>query len=128
MPAKKKSKTVPARRSQTNAIILRIRQDKARAFERLFAAEEIPIWRDFHARGQLRAASLTRVEYGVEEDAAKKGEYVAYVLYAVMANMRAHNQHDRDPRFVAFLEKARRLQPEGPSVWGGTTIFRVNAE
>ena len=127
MPAKKKG-TVRPRRSQTNAIILRIRKDAARAFERLFAAEEVPIWRDFHARGKLRAASLTRVEYGVEEEDAEKRDYVAYILYAVMANMRAHEEHDRDPRFVAFLDKARRLQPEGPSVWGGTTLFRVNAE
>jgi hypothetical protein len=41
--------------------------------------------------------------------------------------MRAHAEHDEDKRFTAFLKKTR-WQPEGPSVWGGRTIFRVNAE
>ena len=117
-----------ARASQTNAIILRIRRDKAQEFEALFAAEEIPIWKEFHAKGKLRAASLTRVEYGVEEDDAKKGDYVAYILYAVMRDMKAHGEHDEDERFQAFLKKARRWQPAGPLVWGGRTIYRVNAE
>jgi hypothetical protein len=116
------------RTSQTNAIILRIREDKAAEFERAFAEEELPIWNDFHKRGKLLAASLTRVQYGVEEDEAKKGKYVAYILYAVMKDMRAHTAHDQDERFIAFLKKAQRWQPEGPSVWGGRTVFRVNAE
>jgi len=116
------------RASQTNAIILRIRKTKAAEFERAFAAEELPLWKDFHKGGKLLAASLTRVAYGVEEDDAKKGKYVAYILYAVMKDMRAHTEHDEDERFTAFLKKARRWQPEAPSVWGGRTIFRVNAE
>jgi hypothetical protein len=116
------------RTSQTNAIILRIRKEKAAEFERSFASEELPVWKDFHKRGKLLAASLTRVQYGVEEDDAKKGGYVAYVLYAVMKDMRAHREHDEDERFTKFLEKARRWQPEGPSVWGGRTIFRINAQ
>jgi hypothetical protein len=37
--------------------------------------------------------------------------------------MAEHSAHDRDPRFGAFLEKARELQPEGPSVFGGNVIF-----
>ena len=126
MPTKKR--TARARSSQTNAIIIRIRKEKAREFERLFEKEELPIWMDFHARGKLRSASLTRVEYGVEEDDAKTGKYVAYILYAVMKDMRAHTEHDEDERFNAFLKKARRWQPSGPSVWGGRTVFRVNAE
>jgi hypothetical protein len=124
MPAKKR--TTRARTSQTNAIVIRIRKGKARAFERLFEKEELPIWKEFHARGKLRAASLTRVEYGVEEDDAEKGRYVAYILYAVMKDMRAHTEHDEG--FNVFLKKVQRWQPEGPSVWGGRTVFRVNAE
>jgi len=126
MPPKKRTKRT--RSSQTNAILIRIRKERAREFERLFEKEELPIWKDFHASGKLRAASLTRVEYGVEEDEAKKGKYVAYILYAVMKDMRAHTEHDEDERFNAFLTKVRRWQPEGPSVWGGRTVFRVNAE
>jgi hypothetical protein len=126
MPAR--SRPATKRSSQTNAIIVRIRKDQAKEFEELFEAEELPIWKDFHREGKLLAASLTRVDYGVEEADAKKGGYVAYILYAVMADMRAHTEHDEDERFNAFLKKARRMQPEGPSVWGGRTIYRLNAE
>jgi hypothetical protein len=37
--------------------------------------------------------------------------------------MAEHSAHDRDPRFEAFLQKARALQPESPSVFGGDVIF-----
>lgn len=77
--------------SQTNAIILRIRKDRAREFERLFETEEYEIWKRFHAGKLFLSASLTRVEYGSEEEDAR----------------------------------AEQFQPEGPSVWGGTTIFEI---
>ena len=41
--------------------------------------------------------------------------------------MAEHSQHDRDPRFNAFLEKAQRLQPEPPSVFGGDIVFERGA-
>jgi hypothetical protein len=112
--------------SQTNAIIVRIEKDKAAEFERMFKAEELPIWEDFHSRGRLLAASLTRVSYGSESDEAKEAGYVPYIILAVMKDMAAHTAHDEDERFSAFLKKARKMQPEGPSVWGGRTLFRVN--
>jgi hypothetical protein len=37
--------------------------------------------------------------------------------------MAEHSEHDSDPRFNAFLKKAREFQPEGPSVFGGDVIF-----
>jgi hypothetical protein len=37
--------------------------------------------------------------------------------------MAEHSEHDRDPRFEAFLGRARELQPERPSVFGGDIIF-----
>jgi len=37
-----------------------------------------------------RPASQSRVEYGVEEDHAKKGNDIAYILYAVTKDMSAH--------------------------------------
>jgi hypothetical protein len=37
--------------------------------------------------------------------------------------MAEHSAHDRDPRFEAFLQKARELQPESPSVFGGNVLF-----
>lgn len=54
--------------SQTNAIILRIKADRAKDFERLFKKHQYPNWVKHHKRGGMLAASLTRVEYGVEEE------------------------------------------------------------
>ena len=104
--------------SQTNAIVIRIRNEQAEEFERLFEAEEIPIWDDFAARGILLHASLTRVAFGSEES----DDYRCYVIIAEFPSMAGHTAHDNDPRFNAFLAKARAFQPVGPSVWGGKTL------
>ncbi len=111
--------------SQTNAIILRIKADRAKEFERLFKAEQYKNWEKHHAKGGLLAASLTRVEYGVEEEDAKQGGYVNYIVFAKLTGMRAHTSHDNDPAFKAWDEKAEAFQPEGPSVWGGTTVVEI---
>lgn len=111
--------------SQTNAIILRIRKDRAREFERLFETEEYDIWKRFHAKKLFVSASLTRVEYGSEQEEAKEGGYVNYVVVAKLSGMDAHTAHDEDPAFKAYDAKAEEFQPEGPSVWGGTTIFEI---
>jgi hypothetical protein len=105
--------------AQANAIIVRIRADAAEEFERLFEAEELPIWDEFVSDGTFLKARLARVEYGSEE----RGDVALYLIYAEVPGMAEHSAHDRDPRFGAFLEKARELQPEGPSVFGGNVIF-----
>ena len=112
--------------SQTNAIILRIRAEKADEFERMFREEELPIWDDFAARGGLLCASLTRATYGTEEDRWERERIVEYVLIAVLRDMTAHNEHDSDRRFNAFLRKAKELQPAEPLVWGGDTTVGKN--
>ncbi|MEA2460300.1 MAG: hypothetical protein QOH90_477, partial [Actinomycetota bacterium] len=38
--------------AQANAIILRIRASEAEEFERLFEAEEIPLWDEYTAAGK----------------------------------------------------------------------------
>lgn len=111
--------------SQTNAIVLRIAKDRTKEFEALFEAEQYPHWKEMHAGGQMLAASLTRVEYGSEEDDAKEGGYVNYVVVAKLTGMEAHTAHDNDPRFKEYDRKADAFQPEGPSVYGGTTIFEI---
>lgn len=105
--------------AQANAIIVRIRANEAEEFERLFEAEELPIWDEFSASGKFLKARLARIEYGTEE----REDVVLYLIYAEAADMAAHSAHDSDPRFNAFLEKARMLQPEPPSVFGGDIIF-----
>jgi hypothetical protein len=101
--------------TQANAIIVRIQSDKAAEFERLFEAEELPLWDEYSDEGKFTKAVLARVEYGTEE----REDVALYLLYVEVPSMREHSEHDRDPRFNAFLEKARRLQPEPPSVYGG---------
>jgi hypothetical protein len=105
--------------TQANAIIVRIRASEAQEFERLFEAEELPIWDEFSATGQFLKARLARVEYGSEE----RDDVALYLIYAEVPSMKEHSAHDRDPRFNAFLQKARQLQPEPPSVFGGDILF-----
>ena len=105
---------------QANGIIIRIRASEAEAFERLFEAEELPIWDEFSAAGKFLKARLARVQFGREE---RDDDVVLYLIYAEVPSMAGHSAHDRDPRFTSFLEKARKLQPEPPSVFGGDIIF-----
>lgn len=107
--------------TQTNTIILRIREEEAQEFERLFEAEELPIWKEFVSEGKFLAAYLARVEFGSEETEGVRH----YAIVVEVPGMAEHSAHDNDPRFNAFLEKARRLQPQRPLVWGGETLFRV---
>jgi hypothetical protein len=104
--------------AQANAIIIRIRKDEAAQFESLFEAEELPIWDEFSREGKFLKARLARVEYGTEE----RDDVALYLIYAELPSMTEHSEHDDDPRFAAFLEKARRFQPEPPSVFGGDVI------
>jgi hypothetical protein len=106
--------------AQANAIILRIRSSEAQDFERLFEAEELPLWEEFSAAGKFLKARLARVEYGSETS----DDVVLYLIYAEVPGMAEHSAHDSDPRFEAFLEKVRRFQPEPPLVFGGSIIFQ----
>ena len=105
--------------AQANAIIVWIRTDATEEFERMFEAEELPIWDEFVSDGTFLKARLARVEYGSEE----REDVALYLIYAEVPGMAEHSAHDRDPRFNAFLQKARELQPESPSVFGGDVIF-----
>ena len=105
---------------QANAIIIRIRASQAQEFERLFEAEELPIWDEFSAEGKFLKARLARVQFGSEE----RDDVALYLIYAEVPSMAEHSAHDSDPRFMGFLQKARRLQPEPPSVFGGDIIFQ----
>lgn len=108
---------------QANAIIIRIRSEEAEEFERLFEAEEIPIWDEFISEGKFLKACLARIEYGTEE----RDDVALYLIYAEVPSMAEHSAHDSDPRFNEFLAKARELQPEPPSVFGGNVIFEREA-
>ena len=106
--------------AQANAIIVRIRKDQAADFERLFEDEELPLWDELSAKGKFLEARLARVEYGTEE----REDVALYLIYAEVPSMAEHSEHDRSPRFNAFLQKARLFQPEPPSVFGGDIMFQ----
>ena len=107
--------------SQTNAIILRFREKDAGRFEKLFEAEILPLWGMFKAQGKFIAASLTPVEDGSE---VKKGVR-DYILHVEVPSMAEHEEFDSSAPFLAFLKKAKLMQPEEPKVWLGTTRFQV---
>ena len=107
---------------QSIAIVLRIAIDRVAEFEKMFQAEELPIWDDFTARGLFQDCSLTRVTGGGE---APEG-IQDYVLH-IVATPEGHSAHDDDPRFKAFLKRAQKLQPEQPMVWFGDRIFERHA-
>lgn len=109
--------------AQANAIILRIRADQTQDFETLFEAEELPLWDEYTAAGKFLKARLARIEFGTEE----RDDVALYLLYVEVPSMAEHSAHDSDPRFNAFLKKAREFQPEGPSVFGGNVIFEREA-
>ena len=105
--------------AQANAIIIRIRAEQAEEFERLFEAEELPLWDEFSASGKFLKARLAKVAYGTEE----RDDVVLYLIYVEVPSMSEHSAHDSHPKFNEFLVKVREFQPEPPSVFGGDIIF-----
>ena len=111
--------------AQVNGIVISIRAEHADEFERLFLAEELPIWQRLAAEtGQLQYASLTRVRFGTEQAEG----VVRYLIVADFRSMAGHSAHDDDPAFNAFLAKARLFQPEPPRVLGGDSVARYPDE
>lgn len=106
---------------QANHIMLSIRESEAEEFERLFEAEELPIWKEMAAEGGLVAANLTRIEFGSEEEDGIRH----YGLFVAFTSMAGHSAHDDDARFKRMLAKARKMQPKSPLVFGGETLFEI---
>ena len=107
--------------TQTIAIILKFRESEADEFERMFEAEIMPLWNQFMAQGRFIGASLTPIEGG---DLRPEGER-HYILHVEVPGMAEHEEFDEHPKFLDFLPRAKALQPVGPNVWFGTTLFKV---
>jgi len=107
--------------TQTNAIILRFRDEEVGNFEALFRKEVLPLWRQFKARGKIIAASLTPVQDG---NRRRKGVR-DYILHVEVPSMAEHSEFDSNASFLKFLPKAQAMQPEEPLVWLGNTLFQV---
>ena len=110
---KRKASRPRPRRSSSESPPITQRTSKRRSKPRRL------IWDDFTRRGRFLEARLVRASGGSEQ----RGGVQDYILHIVAADHEAHEEHDRDPRFRAFLAKAERLQPAPPMVWFGDTIF-----
>ena len=110
---------------QANGIVLRIRTDETDEFERLFEAEELPLWDEYAEQGKFLIARLARIEYGTEE--AERKDVAVYLLYVEVPGMAEHVEHDEDPRFKAYLERVLPLHAEPPLVFGGDILFERRA-
>jgi len=102
------------------AIILRFREEKAEEFENQFSKEVLPLWQKFKAEGKFLSAVLSRIV----DDHIPEG-IQAYLLEAEIASHDAHDEFDENQPFLAFLEKAKPMQPVEPDVWLGKPLFRV---
>jgi quinol monooxygenase YgiN len=103
---------------QTIGIVLNVGEGEVEAFERGFREMEAPIWADLHARGLLTMATLTKLDITTKavEGAAQ------YLVVAIFATDEGHHEHDNDPRFKAWNERADAFQVAEPFVFGGDTI------
>jgi hypothetical protein len=99
-------------------IVLNIYSDKTAEFEQAFRENELPTWQDFFARGRMLVATLNRMDISTK----KVEGAVQYLLLVVMADERGHHEHDNDPRFKAWNEKADVYQIAEPFVFGGETV------
>jgi quinol monooxygenase YgiN len=103
---------------QTIGIVLNVGQDRVEAFERGFREMEAPIWTDLHGRGLLTMATLTKLDISTKKvDGAAQ-----YLVVAIFATDEGHHEHDNDPRFEAWNQKADAYQVAEPFVFGGDTI------
>lgn len=106
---------------QTVAIVLNVDPDQAEAFEAAFREHELPIWEDFHGRGSMLFATLSRMDISsVPTEGATQ-----YLITVVFADDEGHHEHDNDPRFAAWNEMADQYQVAQPLALGGDTVVSI---
>src|SRR5690348_11271477 len=107
--------------SELDVIIIHIRAEQAEEYERLFAEQELPRWREFKARGAFLSARISRVAFSTDN----RENVVKYAIAVEVASHTAHSEHDADPGFQEFNRLADLLQPENPLVYGGQVLHSV---
>jgi hypothetical protein len=107
--------------SELDVIVIHIRADQAEEYERLFAEQELPRWRDYKARGAFLSARISRAAFGTD----RRQDVAKYVIAVEVPSHAEHSEHDADPGFQEFNRLADRLQPEGPLVYGGEVLYAV---
>ena len=107
---------------ETIAVVLSVKPDLVAEFEAGFRAHELPIWNDFHARGVLVRASLSRMDISSQP----RDSAIQYLILAVFADGDGHHLHDDDPRFVEWNKLADAYQIGGGMAFGGQTLIQVD--
>jgi hypothetical protein len=105
-------------------IVLHIAADKTKEFEALFERNELARWDDYTARGRFLEARLIRCTYSALQDEGVQD----YVLQVITADEKAHHEHDEDPGFKDYNERADVFQPEEPTVTFGDLVFERRAK
>jgi hypothetical protein len=106
---------------ETIVVVLSVGEDQVEAFEQGFRDRELPIWQDFHSRGVMLSASLSKLDISSRSvDRATQ-----YLIVVVFATDEGHHEHDNDPRFNAWNKQADAYQVGEPLAFGGETILRV---
>jgi hypothetical protein len=104
-------------------IVLHIAADKRQEFEALFERDELARWDDYTARGRFIEARLIRCRYSALQEKGIQD----YVLQVITADEKAHREHDDDPGFKDYNERADAFQPEEPTVTFGDLVFERRA-
>jgi hypothetical protein len=107
--------------SELDVIIIHIRPEQAEEYERLFAEQELPRWREYKARGAFLSARISRVAFGTDN----RENVVKYAIAVEVPSHAEHSEHDADPGFQEFNRLADLLQPENPLVYGGQVLHSV---
>lgn len=107
---------------ETIAVVLSVGAEHVAAFEQGFRDQELPIWQDLNRRGVLTRASLSRLDISSRDVEGA----TQYLVVAVFATGEGHHEHDNDPRFAAWNERAEAFQVADALAFGGETIVRVD--
>ena len=107
--------------SQVNVIVIHVRANQAKEYEKLFVERELPRWKDYQAKGKFIRARFFRSQFGSDERQA----VAKYVIVVEVPSMAEHHEHDADPEFQAFDKLVDKYQPEQPLVYGGELIHSV---
>lgn len=109
---------------QYTTIVLHIAADKAREFEAMFEHDELKRWDDYVSRGRFVEARLIRCQYSALQSEGIQD----YVLHVVTADEQAHHEHDDDPGFKSYDQRAEAFQPQEPTVTFGDLVFERKAK
>ncbi|HLX35455.1 MAG TPA: hypothetical protein VKR30_09485 [Candidatus Limnocylindrales bacterium] len=106
---------------ETIAVVLSVKPDQVEAFEAGFREHELPIWRDFEARGVLTAARIARLDISSQP----RGDAVQYLIVVDFPTGEGHHLHDNDPRFAEWNAMADAFQVGGRMAFGGKAWLQV---